>query len=199
MKKFYVGLIAGGMSLSMIGCGQTATEITKDTLIINANGSMKEVLVDVFDRVYYDLAEVESMAKSEVDSFNALEGENSVTYKKTEQDDNSNMVKMYLEYEDAESYAEFNEMSFFYGTIEDAYKEGFDLNVKLRSISDSSEQIGLDDILSMGENHILIMESDYYIEFPTQVMYISSNVIPVEKEREVDTEDDNELVYIITK
>lgn len=186
-----------GFSIAMMGCSFGKAEITKDTVTIEKNGKVTETLVDVFDRDYYNLPELEEMAKEEIQMYNATVGDHKVTYLSGSEGDDRT-VQMKLEYSDPDCYAEFNDTSFFYGTVTEAYKAGCGLDLELHDAKDESQQIGLDDLLGMGNRHMLWMEQDSNVVLPSDIIYVSQNVTSVDG-KQADVNYDGNPVVIICK
>lgn len=196
MKKYGMSMIILTFIMTLAGCSKT--ELTKDTVTVDRKGAITAIIMDIYDKSYYDLNEVEEMAKKEISEYNQEQGRAAVTYGSVEKSDD-NVVKMTIRYQDPFSYADFNHVQFFYGTVKDAFQAGYDLNVELISAKNREELIGADKILEMGDSYILITSEPLYIQLDRNIQYMSSNVVDIVNKKEADTIDDGNLIYVISK
>ena len=84
-----------------------------------------------------------------------------------------------MKYEAAADYKEFNGKEFFAGTISDAYDAGYtftDMNG-----ADGAEKLSADQVLEMGESHIVIWEAAVPVRIPSKALYASANVKMADK------------------
>lgn len=183
------------VTIILSGCA-TKNEITNTTLEIKKDGTLEQSIIETFEKDYYDATELQEMIESEISDFNLTDGSEKIQLKEVEiKEDAAYPV---LTYGDAESYAEFNDVTFFYGTIAQAYEEGFDLTINLTSVKDN-EEIDKDDILQMGDHYFIIAEESIVIETFHNIEYISGNVTLNGKKEAMVTTQDGELAYIIFK
>lgn len=188
MKRRKIGVLALSACLLLSSCSLNEADISKDTLCIGKDGKVTEILVDIFDREYYSLEELEAMAKTEIAEYNAKAGADKVTYLSGVEDEDRK-VEMKMEYADADSFADYHNTLFFYGTVSDAHRAGMDLDYTLYGTGSKATTIGKKDILEMGDAHILIMDQDTNVKMPSEITYVSSNVKSVSKKNaEVDYE-----------
>ncbi len=183
------------VTIILSGCA-TKNEITNTTLEIKKDGTLEQSIIETFEKDYYDATELQEMIESEISDFNLTDGSEKIQLKEVELKEDA--AYPVLTYGDAASYAEFNDVTFFYGTIAQAYEEGFDLTINLTSVKDN-EEIDKDDILQMGDHYFIIAEESIVIETFHNIEYISGNVTLNGKKEAMVTTQDGELAYIIFK
>ncbi len=126
---------------------------TVSSLSIEKNGGITSTIVESFGESYYDEDGLKSMIESDISQYTSAHETAQIKLKNIKVKDS--MVNVLIEYGGYQDYAGFNKENFFAGTIRDANTAGFDLNVTLKSVSDSTE-ISKSKLLEMGDNHIVI-------------------------------------------
>ena len=186
-------LLAGTIILT--GCA-TQKDFTNTTLEIHKDGTLEHYIAENFEKDYYDQAELQEMIESEISDFNLTEGSEKVQLKEVKMKEG--MANPILTYQDASSYAGFNDVTFFFGTIAQAYENEVDLNITLQSVKEDA-QIEKEDVLQMGDSYILITEESMNIDTFHAIDYYSNNVTLNGKKEATITTQDGELAYIIFK
>lgn len=211
MKKGNRILLAAFMFFLLTGCGKTAVE--KTTIAIQKDGTIEHTIVEDFGEGSVDA--LESMMSEKAAAYNNSNsaGEKGVTVDAVEAGEG--VVRVVMTYPDADAFDGFMNMDvvevdpalrapFFYGTVEEAYVQGFDLEVELRSAEDDSVLQGKDDILAMGKNRIIIYDNEMNLGSPVQIrtqdkpLYISGNV-SVAGKNVVEISGTEQLAYILLK
>ena len=154
MKKLKAaGILAVLMVwLTACGSGADAEQETVNSLTLDKDGSVENMIIEGFDKDYYDLDGLNTMIN-----------------------------------DSAASYMGYNNKTLFVGTIQEAYSEGYDLNISLTDVKDSSNTIGKQELLEMGEKHIVIiqlpstMTDGMRLQCFGEILYISDGVNPVSK------------------
>lgn len=195
-KSLALFLIVATMAMALAGCGSSSdSAVTETTIEVKKDGSVIHTIVEAFAEDYYDLQELENMIQNACDSYNAGAGADSVTVSEIVQDEELLTVRM--NYKDATAYAEFNQLALFAGTVKDAYNAGYDLDVTLYSLQDDSDMIGKEDILGMGEKHIVILREAVDVRVWNKVIYASGDVLRTGDSRTVMVGDSSSLSYIL--
>lgn len=197
MKKWmvFMSCIISCMLLGACGSGKDALEET--TLIVQKNGKVTDAIMESFDKDYYSAEELQGMITEELSEYGKLSGgkENAVLSEFTVE---AGMAKVLIEFATPEDYASFNGVEFFYGTISEAYEDGYNLDVTLKS-SESQDTIGRTELMEMGKNHIIIVNEPIRIQTYNKILYVTANVdIIDEKAARVSSESEG-LAYIILK
>lgn len=211
MKKGNRILLAAFMIVFLTGCGKTAVETT--TIAIQKDGTIEHTIIEEFGETSVDA--LESMMSEKAAAYNNSNsaGEKGVTVDAVEAGEG--VIRVVMTYPDADAFDGFMNMDvvevdpalrapFFYGTVEEAYVQGFDLEVELRGAEDDSVLQGKDDILAMGKNRIIIYDNEMNLGSPVQIrtqdkpLYISGNVSAAGK-NVVEISGAEQLAYILLK
>ena len=156
---------------------------------------------------------LQSIMQEKVDIYNDDNSgtEGSITINTVETDEG--MVKVVMTYPDAASFDGFMNMDvvavdpalrapFFYGTVEDAYMQGYDMEISLESAEEGDGLQGKNDLLSMGKNKLIIYDNEMNqgaaVQISTQEkpLYISDNVTVAGKNL-VEVSETDKLAYIL--
>lgn len=192
MKKGNRMLSAAFVVLLLAGCGKAAAaEVT--TIAIQKDGSIVHTMIEEFGETSVDA--LQSMMTEKVESYNnSNAGEVSIDSVELE----NGMAKVVMTYPDAEAFDSFMNMDvaevdntlwapFFYGTVEEALTEGFDLEVTLQSVEKDETLQGKNDLLARSDNKLIIYDNEMNLGAPVQIslrekpIYISDNVTVVGK------------------
>lgn len=178
--RIYYVIIAAVFCLLLSACGNKEDEddTAFSTLHIGKNGKVLSRIIEDFDEPYYYEDELKDMIEEEVSAYNKKVDSESITFKSCEKSENAIIVE--LSYNSAEDYTAFNGDVLFYGTVQDAYQAGYDLNVRLSDAA-NSQTIGKDDILNMGDNHIVISNENIRVACYKDIAYMSEGVTTVSK------------------
>lgn len=190
------------------GCGKTTVEVT--TIAIQKDGSIVHTMIEDFGEESVDT--LQSMMTEKVAAYGSASGAgDGITVDEVEAEEGA--VKVVMTYPDAEAFDGFMNMDvvavdpalrapFFYGTVEDAYMQGFDLEISLQSVEGEGVLSGRSDILALGENKIIIYDNEMNLGAPVQIstqeepLYISDNVTVAGK-KAVEVSETDELAYIL--
>ena len=198
-------LVLLGFILS--GCGKTTVEVT--TIAIQKDGTIVHTMVENFGEESVDT--LQSMMQEKGDIYDNSGTEGSITINTVETDEG--MVKVVMTYPDAASFDGFMNMDvvavdpalrapFFYGTVEDAYMQGYDMEISLESAEEGDGLQGKNDLLSMGKNKLIIYDNEMNqgaaVQISTQEkpLYISDNVTVAGKNL-VEVSETDKLAYIL--
>ncbi len=197
MKKWIVLMISICSSILICGCGSQNADINETTVIINKNGKVTDAIVESFDAAYYNADELRSMIDEELDEYRKLSGskENAVL---SDFEVVQGVARVLIEFASPEDYASFNGVSFFYGTISEAYEAGYDLDVTLKG-SAGQEIIGKTELMDMGKNHIIIVSEPIRIQTYGKILFSTANVDLLEEKAARISAESEGLAYIIIK
>lgn len=176
------------------GCGK-ASAIDTTTIAIEKDGSIIQTVIEEFPMDYYDVDELKSMNQSEVDEYNQNVSKEAVKIKNTESDGNT--VKVVMEYKNADAYYDLNGSPIYFGTVEQAQKAGYDLNVTLNSMKDDSS-ITKNELMEMGDRHIVILNENVNLKTFGTILYASEGVT-CESNKKLATVSGDEKSYIVFK
>lgn len=210
MKKWNRILPVLGMVLLLVGCGKKTAEMT--TIEILKDGSIRHTMVEEFGEGSAEA--LQSLLDEKVAAYNSgNSGKESVKVDTVEAEDGS--VRVVMTYPDADSFDGFMNMDvaavdptlrapFFYGTVEEALMQGYDLEVTLQSVEEEGALQGKNDLLTKGESTLIIYDNRMNLGAPVQISlqnepaYISDNVTVADKKL-VEVAGEDELAYILLK
>lgn len=207
MKKWNRILPLAAVVLLLGGCGKKAAVMT--TIAIQKDGTIEHTMVEDFGEESVDA--LQSMMTEKAAAYNSSSSGADVAVGTVEADDG--VVRVVMTFPDAASFDGFMNMDvvavdpalrapFFYDTVEDAYMQGFDLEIELQSAEGEEVLSGKDDILLMGKNKLIIYDNEMNLGAPVQIstqekpLYISSNVTVAGKNL-LEISDTEELAYIL--
>lgn len=181
MKKVRIILLSAvliaGMSL-LSGCNFNKN-IETNTIVVQKDGSILGVIVDVFDKDYYNSEELQQKIQNDVAEYNSTAGTDSIVidkYEVTEQ----KQVYLYLKYKTFKDYIDFNEKELFVGTVSDAYEAGKAF-MEMSSVSNQSDVLSAEDVLERGSSKIVIFEEPICVKVNGKISYVSGGVKEISK------------------
>ncbi len=205
MNKYRKGGIAVGIfaTLAFVGCGQAKVpnEVDVTSIAIADDGAVTSYLVEVFDKDYYDISELTSMAITEAAEYNTQkqfgEAVPVVVDKVEALEDGSRKVVVTHKYDSVDTFSDFNGSVLFYGTVQEAVDAGYDLDRALKSVKDE-ETVLKEQLLANAEKHLVITDENARIYCPEKVSHISEGAV-YESDGSVDTTQTDETVVILMK
>jgi len=187
MKKLKAAGILAVLMIWLTACGSGADagQETMNSLTLDKDGSVENTIIEGFDKDYYDLDGLNTMIKDSIEQYCRQNPTAEITLKGSEVSDGQ--VRVSMKYDSAASYMGYNSKTLFAGTIQEAYSEGYDLDISLTDVKDSSNTIGKQELLEMGQKHIVIMElpstmtDGMRLQCFGEILYVSDGVNPVSK------------------
>lgn len=187
MKKFNTAGILAVLMMCLTACGSStgARETGISTLKLDKNGSVEHTIVESFDKEYYDLDGLNSLIGGSIEQYCEENPTAEITLTGSEITDSKVIVNM--KYDSAASYMGYNSQLLFVGTIQEAYTAGYDLDLSLVSTKDETDRIGKQELLGMGEHHIVLIkipdsvENGIRLECYGDILYVGDNVSVVSK------------------
>lgn len=185
MKKLKAAGILAVLMIWLTACGSGADagQETVNSLTLDKDGSVENTIIEDFDKDYYDLDGLNTMIKDSIEQYCRQNPTAEITLKGSEVSDGQ--VRVSMKYDSAASYMGYNSKTLFAGTIQEAYSEGYDLDISLTDVKDSSNTIGKQELLEMGQKHIVIMElpstmtDGMRLQCFGKILYVSDGVNPV--------------------
>lgn len=167
MRKMLSAVLTGMLLVLLAGCQSETETITSSAIQVHKNGTMTGIIVEPFAEEFYDIDELQDMARLEIAQYNDQAVDERIKLESVELLENN--VKAVIDYDSAEDYAAFNEVICFYGTVEEAKKAGF--------------LLGADVTDEMLENHIVIFEEPIGIMTPTKILAYSDNLVVTQNKK----------------
>ena len=193
------------MTLGLAGCGQKEViPVTEPTIEVTADGQLIAYLVEAFDKEYYNLAELETMVRTEIADF--VKAGAYVTADGVEQasvesvamaEDGSKKVVVALRFANSQIYSDYFDKETFYGTVAEAMEAGYGLSAALTSVEDG-DVFTKEQADKNRNRHILIIEDSVIVRCPTKVLYLGTNTA-LTKEGFVDCTQGEGLKLVIMK
>lgn len=200
--KLYMCLIL--TMLGLTACGQAKLPEVVDTpsISISREGEVDAWQVDVFDKDYYQLSELSSMAVAEAAEYNTAHQTGETTLVRVEKtdilEDGSGKVVVQSIYQDADTYSDYNEVLLFYGTVEEAISAGVDLGTVFRNVKDDS-LLSVEELLQQhGSQHIIVTAEQVRVYCPYQVTHITEGAA-IAQDGSVDATQAEGTVVILMK
>lgn len=195
MKKIGLMLLSLLISMALFGCGQEKSDDTT-TVSVDKNGKVVGSIVEDFDRDYYVEDELKEMIASDIEKYNASSGDEHVELDTVSVSDG--VARTTLTYKNWESYAGFNDVTFFEGTVADAYNAGYSFDdIILKSATEDGVTLDKSGILEEGSMHIIITDENINVKTFKNIAYISNNVTLVNKKEAAVSETDEPVAYIL--
>ena len=189
MKKFMMVGILAALTLSISACAKEEVQVEEklmNSLSILEDGSIESVIVEDFSESYYNVDDLTKMILDTISVYQKEDPDSSIVLETCELVEQQ--VKVVMKYNSAEAYSGYNSEDLFVGTVQEAYGEGYDLNMTLTGTDKEAAKIGRQELLGMGENHIMILENTMdegtlRVNCYDTILYTGDGVSPIEKKR----------------
>lgn len=207
MRKWKKILPLFCLALLLGGCGKSEAEIT--TIAIQKDGTIEHTMIEDFTEDSVDL--LKNLMLEKAAEYNKSISDGSITVETVEAGEG--VVRVVMTYPSAADFDGFMNMDvvdvdpalrapFFYGTVEEAFTEGYDLGVSLHGVENDNLIQGKEDLLLLGGNKIIIYDNQMnlgapvQISMPESILYISDNVT-ISGKNLVEISDTEEVAYIV--
>ena len=158
MKKLRTAGILTALAIGLTACGtdEDAQQEAVNSLTLVRNGSVENTIIESFDKEYYDLDGLNAMIEDSIVQYQKQNPTAEITLVQSEL--TGDQVQVTMKYDSSSSYMGYNSETLFVGTVQEAYAQGYDLNVTLKDVQDETVTISRQELLGMGERHIAILE-----------------------------------------
>ncbi len=184
----------------LAGCGgvRVPDVVNTPTVAVGREGDITVWQIGDFGKSYYDLAELDSMARKEAAEYNAEKGrETAVSVEKVESLEGGRVAVVYL-FDNWESCSGFGEETLFYGEVKEAAVNGFSgADTVMKSVKDDSVLDGGLLGQSYGE-YLLVTDMKADIYCGRKVVYISQGA-SVNEDGSIRPPEEDGFVYILMK
>ena len=180
-------LVAFVLGVTACGAEGTSTEEgISNSISIKKDGSIESVIVEDFTESYYNVDDLKAMIQETIADYGKQDPNSEIVLETCEMVDQK--VKVVLNYNNADAYSGYNNEILFVGTVQEAYEKGYDLNMTLTGTDTEGAQIARQELLNMGENHILIMENvleeeTIRVNCYDTILYTGDSVTPIAKKK----------------
>ncbi len=170
--KLWLGMIL--LVCCLAGCGDQETSYDTTTLVVKDDGTFVEVVVEPFDKEYYDASELESFVQNEIQEYNLRKVSTQLSLEGVEVEDE--IAKVSISYKTDEDYRNFNEGTVFVGTVREAINEGYQFDQTFRAY-EKTEDVSVAQVTENGNYGIVITAEAINVALPDKILYISENVV----------------------
>lgn len=171
MKK-YIWMLLGAALVLLVGCN-SIEDAKSSTIYVNPKGNVTSVIVEDFQKEYYDEKELKESINTAIDSYNEQHDSKAVTLKKLTV--KKETAKAVLTYDSCDEYCAFNGTVLFSGTVAEAQQAGYDF--KTDFITASQEEVSSDDIINQhSDAKVIITNEPVYVQTNKAILYVSENV-----------------------
>ncbi|MBQ2451354.1 MAG: hypothetical protein II273_07260 [Lachnospiraceae bacterium] len=189
MKKCLLMGILAVLTLGVVACAnedETTEEKMMNSLSVFEDGSIENVIVEDFSENYYNVDDLTKMIQDTISLYKKEDPDSTIVLETCELLENQ--VKVVMKYNSSEAYSGYNGEDLFVGTIQEAYDEGYDLNIALTGTDKEALKIGRQELLGMGENHIVILENtikegSLRVNCYDTILYTGDGVSCIEKKK----------------
>ncbi len=176
MKKARGVMLLAMAVLVLVGCGSKEKGAGVSSLSFGKEGEVTHQIVGSFEQNYYDLEGLKSLAAERVEEYCAEHGPESVYLESVKE--KGGEVSILCHYATPEDYSAFNYRQLFMGSVEEARKEGYDLD-SIAFISPDKEPIELGFTEDAGTKKILVIETksgeELLVNLEGKILYINQS------------------------
>ena len=179
MKKLKVTAIILASAFLCAGCGgSSSVSVDGNAIIFNKDGKVESQLESVLDQDYYSSDELKTKVEDEIQSFNAVNGEGSVTLSEYDYDKSDSTVKLVLTFESAEDYIAYNSETDYDFQSDDFYSGSVDITkTTLESLKVVKNGEITTDTYAEGDNHTMVLvKGENTVVVPGNIVAVGANV-----------------------
>ena len=196
LKRLIFLILIPVFAIVLGACSGTEENFEETTINVEKRGRVSENIVESFDKDYYDIEELKSEFSGAVSDYNETIGGEEIKLKKVELKDSK--VYVNIDFNGPSDYERFVGEKLFVGTIDDAYDNGYSMDVTLKGV-ENGDRIGKVQIMGMRDKDIVILSEHVRINTFRDIAYVSANVDVIgPKSARVVNESDG-LAYLILK
>lgn len=191
------------LTLGITACAKEEVPVEEEvmnSLSILEDGSIESVIIEDFSESYNNVEDLTKMIQDTISVYQKEDPNASIVLETCELIEQQ--VKVVMKYNSAEAYSGYNSEELFVGTVQEAYGKGYDLNMTLTGTDKEASKIGRQELLGMGENHIMILENTIdegtlRVNCYDTILYTGDGVSLIEKKRAdvVPTQDFSVIVF----
>ena len=161
----------------LYSCGEpewTGEDVTSTTLGINTDGSVLEVVVEDFDKDYYDLDELRETIESDIADYNGSgdADDKDAPIKLLDVAMEGSSVRTRTTYAGTNDYGRFTREPLYYGTVRQSGFSGFEMPSILDSGGGEDYAVSSDDY----DKHVIFSDGHDRIIAPYKIIAVSKGV-----------------------
>ncbi len=159
----------------LYSCGEpewTGKDVTSTTLGINTDGSVLEVVVEDFDKDYYDLDELKQTIEEDIADYNGDADDKDAPIKLLDVVMDGSNVRTRTTYAETNDYGKFTREPLYYGTVRQSGFSGFEMPSVLDSGGGEDYLVSPDDY----DKHVIFSDGNDRIIAPYKIIAVSKGV-----------------------
>ena len=197
----WIKLLAAAMAAAVLlaACGKGAdTPRQESTVVVSKTGSFSVTSVESFDESLYSREELERRIDEELTAYNAA-GDDADGSKKAVRlvklEVRDGRASLLMDYASASDYAAFNDTVAYFGSVQLAGLEGYDLSPLLSAPSQVENDVLLSgaEIERLGNHNLVIVSEPVLVELPSDIMYCTDNTAVIDKRKAAVSDGASEL------
>ena len=196
MKRFLFLICILIMPAFLTACAESEDNFEETTITVERRGKVSENIVESFDKDYYDIEELKSEFTDSVNDYNESIGGEEIRLKKMEL--KNSKVYVNIDFTGPSDYERFVGERLFVGTIDDAYDNGYSMDVTLKGV-EAGDRIGKVRIMGMKDKEIIILSEHVRINTFRDIAYVSANVDVIDSRSARVVNESDGLAYLILK
>lgn len=165
-----------GSALILTACADKYSKPGNDlsSFSLSRDGSIEAALLDDFSQNYYNESELMDYINKELATYNAANGEGSISM--TGHERLGNNICVYLHFASVKDYDAYMPDSLFTGTVQEAYDNGYDLDQALSYAEQPEHVIGKNDLMNMANKKIMIFTGRGRIRIPSKIKFYTQSM-----------------------
>jgi hypothetical protein len=182
-KKAAISCILLCLCFWFSGCGlaKVPEKVLATSLAVSEKGVITYYYVDAFDKEYYNVSELTTMAMDEVAAFNAgfsdKQESNPVVLQNVETiPDEGGRVVLHYQCDSADTFENFQKAVLFYGTVEEAAGSGYSFSEGVTDVK-SGQLISEGEILKNNGQRVIVTDVQAFIYPPAKVVGVMNAVL----------------------
>ncbi len=180
----------------LAACSGGEENYDETTLSVSKKGRVSETIVESFDRDYYDITELKNEFAGAVSDYNDSIGGEEIELKNIEL--KNSRVYVDIDFTGPSDYESFVGETLFVGTVNDAYDDGYTMDVMLKGV-DRGDIIDKVRIMGMKDKNIIILSEHVKVRTFRDIDYVSANVDVLGSKLARITSESDGLAYIVLK
>ncbi len=174
MKRVRKAVFLLAAVLGLAGCGSQEELDKVSSMTFEKGGGITHQIEGSFEQNYYDLEGLENLANERVEEYAKEHGGDAVSLESVKEKGGD--ISIIFHYASADDYSAFNYRKLYMGIVEEANKEGYDLD-SVAFVSTQGEPIELGFTEEADSKKVLIIETksgeELLINLEGKVLYIN--------------------------
>ena len=196
LKRGVLTIFISVLLMILAGCSGKEENYDETTISVEKRGKVTEHIIESFDKDYYDVEELKAEYMQSVADYNESIGGDEIKLKRLELKDSK--VYVDIDFNGPSDYERFVGEKLFVGTVNDAYDNGYSMDVTLKGV-EAGDKIGKVRIMGMSDKDIIILSEHVKIKTFKDIAYVSANVDVINNRQARVLSESDGLAYLILK